>query len=170
MKFFGPKSLSTLFFYLFRRLSVVILLLVVYIDISFLTNNFTQNNGRYILDIPFTGTFIQGDYQLNVIITISLVLFFGSLFFFIISNIFKALKEKVIFNQKAIKNLKYFAVLNLVIGPVLYVLIHFPIMQKTDFRDIHNLILHLIFGIIALFLTHIFKKGFQVQQENDLTI
>ncbi len=170
MKMFGPRSLSTALFYLFRLISVLTLMFVIYIDISFLTDNFTLTNGRYHMDIPLTGAFIQGDYEFNVILTISLVLFFGALFFFVISNIFKALKEKVIFNKGAILNLKYFTILNLVIGPILYFLIHYPIMQKTNFRDIHNLILHLIFGIVALFLTHIFKNGYNVQSENDLTI
>lgn len=170
MKMFGPKSLSALLFYLFRLISVLTLMFVIYIDISFLTNNFTHSNGRYHMDIPLTGTFIHGDYQFNMMLTISLGLFFGVLFFFVLSNIFKSLKEKVIFNKGAILNLKYFSILNLVVGPILYVLIHYTIMQKTNFRDIHNLILHLIFGIIALFLTYIFKNGYNVQSENDLTI
>ncbi|WP_419214235.1 DUF2975 domain-containing protein [Maribacter sp. X9] len=122
------------------------------------------------MDIPFTGTFIHGDYQFNVILTITIYLFFSVCFFYIISNIFKALKEESIFNKKAIFNLQIFTVLNLIIGPILYVLIHFPIMNKTDFRDIHNLILHLIFGVVALFISTIVKKGYQLQNENDLTI
>lgn len=170
MKIFGPKSFSHILFYLFRGLSISILLFVVYIDISFLTGNFVQENGRYFMDIPLTGTFIEGDYQFNVILTISLGLIFGAIFFFVLSNIFKGLREKIIFNQIAINSLSCFTILNLVVGPILYLLIHFIIMRKDNYRDIHNLILHIIFGIVALFLTYIFKQGAQVQQENDLTI
>tara|TARA_R110002167_G_scaffold364943_1_gene588222 strand:- start:531 stop:1043 length:513 start_codon:yes stop_codon:yes gene_type:complete len=170
MKIFGPKSLSTVTFYLFRMISFLILLFVLYIDYAFLTDNFTHSNGRYKMEIPITGTFINGDYQLNVIFTISIGLLFSAFFFYVLSNIFQALKEVTIFNKKIIYNLKLFTILNLIIGPILYFLIHFPIMNKTDFRDIHNLILHLIFGMIALFLTHIFQKGYTVQSENDLTI
>lgn len=170
MKMFGPKSFSNILFYLFRAIAISILLFTAYIDISFLTGNFTQENGRYFIDIPLTGTFIEGDYQFNVILTISLGLIFGAIFFFVLSNIFKGLREKIIFNQIAINSLSYFTILNLVVGPVLYILIHFAIMQKDNYRDIHNLILNIIFGIVALFLTYIFKQGAQVQQENDLTI
>ena len=170
MSTFGPKSFSHILFYLFRGFSILTLLLVLYIDILFFTGNFTQENGRYFMDIPLTGTFIEGDYQFNVILTISLGLVFGAIFFFVLSNIFKGLKNAMIFNRLAIRSLAYFTILNLVVGPVLYILIHFVIMQKDNYRDIHNLILHIIFGIVALFLTYIFKQGAQVQQENDLTI
>lgn len=170
MNIFGPKSLSPILFYLFRGLSIMLLVLVVYIDLSFFTGNFTQENGRYFMDIPLTGTFIEGVYQFNIILTISFGLVFGAIFFFVLSNIFKALKQDIIFNRLAIRSLSYFTILNLVVGPVLYLLIHFVIMQKDNYRDIHNLMLHIIFGIVALFLTYIFKRGIQVQQENDLTI
>jgi hypothetical protein len=146
------------------------MLSVVYYDVSFLTENFRQENGRYFIDIPLIGTFMKGDYQFNVILTVSLTLIFSTIFFFVLSDIFKALKEDVIFNHQAIKNLHYFTVLNLGVGPALYLLVHYVIMQKENYRDIHNLILLIIFGIVALFLTNIFKKGVRVQNENDLTI
>lgn len=170
MRFFGPKSISHFFFYFFRLLAIGTALFVIYIDAAFLTGNFETYNGRYKMDIPLTGTFIQGDYQLNVIITISIGLLFGTVFFYMLSSIFHAFKAKVLFTKSAVSLLKYFALLNLVAGPVIYVLIHFVIMQKTNFRDIHNLILHLLIGIVALFVAEVFKKGFFVQQENDLTI
>ncbi|MFS4468804.1 DUF2975 domain-containing protein [Maribacter sp. 2210JD10-5] len=169
MKIFGPKLLSTIAFYSFRTIAVLLLVFIIYVDLSFLADNFTEENGRYYMNIPFIGE-IKGDYRFNVILTITLGTIFGVLFFWVLSNIFKELSKKVIFNRKSIKNLKYFTALNLIVGPILYVLIHYPIMQKTDFRDIHNLILHLIFGMIAFFLTYIFKKGYSVQSENDLTI
>ena len=170
MRMFGPKSFASVAYYLFRIISIGLLLFVLYIDYAFLTNNFHLNEGRYKMDIPFIGTLIHGDYQFNVILTITIVLFFSVCFFYVISNIFKALKEESIFNKKAIFNLQIFTVLNLIIGPILYVIIHFPIMNKTDFRDIHNLILHIIFGVIALFISNIIQKGYHVQSENDLTI
>ncbi len=167
---FGQKSFSTVLSYLFLIVSVLTLLFTIYVDISFLTGNFTQSNGRYRMDIPLTGSYIHGDYQFNIILTLSLGLIFGVLFFFLLSNIFKALTKKVIFNNKAIRNLKYFTILNLGVGPILYFLSHFLILEKPYHKDIHNLILGLIFGMIALFLTYIFKKGYNVQSENDLTI
>jgi len=55
-------------------------------------------------------------------------------------------------------------------GPLLYITIHFYIMEKTSFKDIHNLILSILLGVFVLFITAVFKHGFQVQSENDLTI
>ena len=170
MKMLGPNSVSHYTFYLFRLIAIGTVLLFLFICISFLTGNFEVVNHRYGIDVPFFGTQITGDYKANVIITISLGLCFAAIFFYLLSNIFLALKEKGIFNKKAITNLKFFTILNLIIGPILYLLIHFPIMQKTNFGDIHNLILHLILGMISLFVLHIFKNGYLVQSENDLTI
>jgi hypothetical protein len=170
IKIFGPNSFSQILYYFFRTVAILIVLFALYLDISFMAGNFTHEKGRYYLEIPLTETLIEGDYTKEIILTISLGLYFGSLFFFVLSNIFKALKENVIFNRLAIRSLSYFTFLNLAIGPLLYVLIHFFIMRHEHYRDIHNLILHLIFGVIALFLTHIFKRGVQVQSENDLTI
>tara|TARA_R110000765_G_scaffold175859_3_gene280791 strand:+ start:8301 stop:8690 length:390 start_codon:yes stop_codon:yes gene_type:complete len=127
-------------------------------------------NGRFDMKIPLIASSIKGNYQFSDILTISLTLIFGVLLFYILSNIFKALKEVIIFNKDIICNLKFFTILNSIIGPVLYFLIHYPIMKKTDFGDVHNLILLIIFGMISLFLTNIFKKGYTVQSENNLTI
>ncbi|WP_169734642.1 DUF2975 domain-containing protein [Maribacter antarcticus] len=170
MSMFGPKYLSHILFYLFRGLSIFGLLSVIYYDVSFLIENFRHENDRYLIDIPLIGTFMKGEFQFNVILTVSLTLIFIIIFFFVLSNIFKALKEDVVFNHKTIKNLHYFTVLNLGVGPALYLLVHYVIMQKENYRDIHNLILLILFGVVALFLTTTFKKGVHVQNENDLTI
>ena len=166
----GPNSLSHYIFYLFRLIALGIVLLSLFMGISFLTGNFEVVNHRYSIPIPLFGTQLTGYYKANVIITVVILLCFSSIFFFLLSNILKALKEKGIFNKKAIINLKLFTILNLIIGPSLYLLIHFPIMQKTNFGDIHNLILHLIVSMISFFVLYIFKKGYSVQSENDLTI
>ncbi|MFX0556317.1 DUF2975 domain-containing protein [Maribacter sp. CXY002] len=170
MRTLGPKSLSTVAFFSFRIIAILTLLLVIYIDFSFLTNNFRIENGRFFIKIPLLGTNIEGDYQFNIILTISLGLLFATIFFYVISNIFEELTKEHIFSKIVIRHLRFFTILNLVVGPILYFMIHYPIMHKTNFGDIHNLILHLIFGLISLFLVHIFKKGQYVQSENDLTI
>ena len=170
MKIFGPKSLSALFYYIFRSISIVLLAFLTYMEFAFITDRFTVEDGRFDMKIPLIGSSIQGDYQFSDILTISLILIFGILLFYLLSNIFKALKETIIFNKGIVKNLKLLTILNLIVGPVLYFLIHYPIMHKTEFGNIHNLILLIIFGMISLFLTYVFKKGYTVQSENDLTI
>lgn len=170
MKIFGPKSLSAFFYYIFRSTSIVLLALLTYIEFAFITDRFTVTDGRFNMNILLIGSSIDGNYQSSDILTISLILIFGILLLYLLSNIFKALKKTVIFNKGIIKNLKLLTILNLIIGPVLYFLIQYPIMHKTEFRNIHNLILLIIFGMISLFLTYVFQKGFSVQSENDLTI
>ncbi|MDP5062905.1 MAG: DUF2975 domain-containing protein [Maribacter sp.] len=170
MKIFGPKSLSTIFYYIFKTISTLLLIFLAYIEFAFITDRFTIQDGRFNMKIPLTGSSIDGNYQSSDILTISLILIFGILLFYLLSNIFKALKETIIFNKDIIRNLKLLTILNLVIGPILYFLIHYPIMHKTEFRNIHNLILLIIFGMISLFLTYVFKNGYTVQSENDLTI
>jgi len=170
MKVFGPKSISTLFYYIFRSISIVLLVFLTYIEFAFITDRFTVKDGRFNLKIPLTGTSIQADNQFSVILTICLTLIFGILFLYLLSNIFKALKERVIFSIGIIRNLKLLTILNLIVGPILYFLIQFPIMHHNKLGSIHNLILLIIFGMISLFLTYVFQKGYTVQSENDLTI
>ncbi len=170
MKFFGPKSLSQYLFYAFRILAIGLGLFTIYITFSFILGNYSVVDGRYKMDIPLTGTYIHGIDQTNIFVTISITLVFIVVFLHMFSNIFHSLKMETVFTKLAIKRLYHFAILNLVIGPILYFLIHFPIMQKTNFRDIHNLILQLLLGIFALFIIAVFKRGFAVQSENDLTI
>ncbi|WP_324025027.1 DUF2975 domain-containing protein [Maribacter sp. BPC-D8] len=170
MKIFGPKSLSAFFYFIFRSVSIVLLTFLIYMEFAFITDRFTVNNGRFNMKIPLSGSSIDGNYQSSDILTISLILIFGILLLYLLSNIFKALKQTVIFNKGIIKNLKLLTILNLIIGPVLYFLIQYPIMHHNKLGNIHNLILLVIFGMISLFLTYVFQKGFSVQSENDLTI
>jgi hypothetical protein len=170
MKIFGPKSLSTFFFFIFRSISIVLLVFLAYIEFAFIRNKFKIKDGRFDMEIPLTGSSINGNYQFSDVHTISLILIFGILLLYLLSNIFKALKKTVIFNKCIIKNLKLLTILNLIVGPILYILIQYPIMHHNKFGNIHNLILLIIFGMISLFLTYVFQKGFTVQSENDLTI
>jgi hypothetical protein len=43
-------------------------------------------------------------------------------------------------------------------------------MDKSSFGNIYNLFLSLILGLFVLFIVAVFKKGYNVQNENDLTI
>lgn len=169
-KVFGPNSLSKYLFYMFRAVSIGLLLFILYIDLSFLLGNAEIINGRYYISLPIIGIIAKGDYQTNVIITITLGLLYGSIFFYVLSNIFKAFASKTVFTESAIRYLKYFSILNLVVGPLLYIVTHFFIMQHSGYRGIHNPILNIIFGVTALFVVHIFKKGYAIQSDNDLTI
>ncbi|TMU55361.1 DUF2975 domain-containing protein [Flagellimonas algicola] len=170
LKVFGPNSLSKYLFYIFRAISIGFLLFIIYIDLSFLLSNVEIINARYYISLPILGVVAKGDYQTNVIVTITLSMLYGTIFFYVLSNIFKAFVSETVFTESAIKHLRYFSFLNLLVGPLLYLVTHFFIMQHSDYRGIHNPILNIIFGVTALFIVHIFKKGYAIQSDNDLTI
>tara|TARA_R110002074_G_scaffold197610_6_gene364780 strand:+ start:48299 stop:48814 length:516 start_codon:yes stop_codon:yes gene_type:complete len=171
MKIFGPKSLSYYLFYLSRVCAVGSIALITFILASLLLGNYEIINNQFQIALPLLSeTFIKAPYQANSIVTITLLMMYFSCFFLMLSNILKTFKAEKIFTEKTIKYLNHFTLLNLVVGPILYILIHFVIMDKNNFNDIYNLILSLILGVFVLFIATVFKKGYNVQSENDLTI
>jgi len=167
---FGPKSLSVYLFYITRLLSFGIVILLLYIIFSFLLGNFELIEGRFTITIPFINSVIKGFYKTNIITTISITLFLYAIFFYLISLVFKTFKAKTPFTKTAIERLNYFAIFNLVGVPIFFVLNHFLIMRHTTYRDLPTYLLHIFLGIFALFVISVFKQGFKVQSENDLTI
>lgn len=168
---FGPKSLSYYLFYLSRIAAFASIVLIAFILISLGIGNFEIVDNQFQIALPFfPETFIKGFYRENIIVTITLTMLFFVFFFYVLSNILKTFKANKLFTYKAIKQLNYFAILNLIVGPILYLLIHFVIMRKSSFSDIYNLFLSLILGVFVLFIIAVFKRGYNVQNENDLTI
>jgi hypothetical protein len=171
MKIFGPKSLSHYLFYLSRISAIGSIILIAFILISLGVGNFEVVDNQFQISLPFfSETYIKGFYKENIIVTITLAMLFFACFFYVLSNILKTFKADKLFTSKAIIQLNYFAVLNLIVGPILYLTIHFLIMNKSSFSDIYNLFLSLILGVFVLFIVAVFKKGYNVQSENDLTI
>jgi hypothetical protein len=170
MKMFGPKSLSYYLFYLSRIAAIGSLALIIYILGSLAIGNYEIADNQFQIALPLLPeTFIRGFYESNIITTITLAMLFFAVFFYLLSNILKTFKADVLFTEKAIKQLNYFAVLNLLAGPALYFIIYI-IMDKSGFGDAHNLLLSLLLGVFVLFIRAIFKKGYLVQHEQDLTI
>ncbi|MAU26448.1 MAG: hypothetical protein CMH48_04580 [Muricauda sp.] len=171
MKLFGTKSLSHYLFYGSTLAAIGSILLVGFILLSLALGNYTLIENRFQISIPlFPELFIKGFYEQNIIVAITLVMFYFGVFFYVLSLIFKSFKSEKLFTEKVVKSLNRFAILNLVVFPALYIIIHFVVMKKSGYNDIHNLILSLILGVFILFIAAIFKRGLKVQNENDLTI
>lgn len=171
MKFFGPNSLSHFLFYVSRFCALGSITLITFILISLGTGNYEIINNQFQISLPlFSETFIRADYQYPHIVTITLTMLFFSTFFYLLSNIFKTFKAATVFSHKAIKTLNYFAFLNLIVAPMLFLTIDFFIMQKQQIGNIFNYLLTFILGVFLLFIIAIFKQGYKVQSENDLTI
>lgn len=170
MKMFGPKSVSFYLFYFSRLAAIGSIVLVTFILISLAIGNYEILNDQFQIAIPlFDELYIKGFYETTIITTITLAMLFFAVFFYLLSNILKTFKAQKLFTHKAIKQLNYFAFLNLIVAPALYFIIH-VIMNKSGFSDLHNLLLSLLLGVFVLFIGAVFKKGYQVQNENDLTI
>jgi len=170
MKMFGLKSLSVYLFYISRIASIAIGLLLLFILVSFLTGNFELTDNQFEIKIPFVETYIKGFYELRIITTITLTLIFYILFFYFLSIIFKTFKAESLFTRTAIRQLNNFALFNIIGSPIAFILIHVLIMKHTNFRDLPTYLLHILLGIFVFFIVAVFKKGFKVQTENDLTI
>jgi len=171
MKIFGPNSLSHFLFYISRLCTIASITLIAFILISLFVGNYEIVNNQFQISLPiFSSTFIRAAYQPQHIITITLVMLFFSIFFYLVSNIFKTFKEPKLFTDSAIKQLNYFAFLNLIVAPLLFLTIDFFIMEKQQIGNIFNYLLTFLLGIFLLFIAAIFKQGYQVQHENDLTI
>lgn len=171
MKMFGPKSLSVYLFFLSRLLALGTAVLLIFILLSLVTGNFKLFDGRFAIAIPLLPeTFIKGNYEVNILVTISIIFLFYIIFFYLLSMIFKTFKAEILFTKTAIKQLNYFALLNLIAVPFFYVLIRFIIMHKQTYRNPAAVLLHMLLGIFILFIIAVFKRGFTVQSENDLTI
>lgn len=170
MKMFGEKSLSVYLFYITRVISIGFGVFLLFFVISLALGMHEFDNNRFVIDIPFTNSSIGGLYKANIIATISITLFLYSLFFYLISLIFQTFKADILFTKSAIKRLNYFVAFNLLGTPLFYAIIHFGIMKHTTYRDLPTYILHILLGVFVLFIIAVFKRGFQVQSENNLTI
>lgn len=168
---FGPKSLSYYLFYVARVSTFLSLALICFILLSLATNNYETVDGQFQIALPLLPeTYIKGFFDSKIVITITLAMLFFCVFFYLLSNILKTFKDRKLFTKKAIKHLKYFAFLNLVVAPILFIVIDFIIIGRPHIGNIYNYLLTFLLGIFLLFIAAIFNQGYLVQSENDLTI
>ena len=170
MKIFGSTSLSYYLWHISRILTLGVLVLLCFILLSFLFGNFEVQGNRFSIEIPLTGSFIKGFYQSKIITAITFILLFYGGFFYMLSRVFAQFKAEPLFTEATVKELGIFAKLNLLGSPLAFIIIHIILVQQTSLRDAPSYILHILIGIFFLFITEIFKKGYLIQSENDLTI
>ncbi|AXT57025.1 DUF2975 domain-containing protein [Aquimarina sp. MMG015] len=170
LKMFGKKSLSTVLFYSTRLIMMGYGAFLLFLIVSLVSNNFiiTESDELQIY-IPFTTSMIKGGYNTITFIGVFCFLILYSAFFLVLSLIFKTFSAEKLFTEEAIKYLRWFTILNLIL-PIAYVIIGILISNKIVFNDITPGLLHLGLGIFAAFIATIFKLGFTLQEENELTI
>lgn len=168
MKMFGKKSLSQYLFYGTRFTAFVIIGLVVFILLSLLTRNMSVVDGRFFIDIPLVNFQIKGFYKAKIFFSICSTLIFYASYVYVLSLVFESFKADKIFTERTVNYLKYFSILNLVLFPSAYLATRFLADGKGI--NLPYIILHVIIGILSLFLMSVFNRGYNVQSENDLTI
>jgi hypothetical protein len=90
------------------------------------------------------------------------------LFFFLAAGTFKVFSKEPLFTQKGVNALSWFYRGNLLV-PLLFLVLgscYVPIEEE----GVVLTMVHFVLGIFAYFLAAIFKKGVQLQQEQDLII
>ncbi len=146
MKMFGKYSVSTLFF----LLSILCFISITILFIATMYSNLLK---------AFTG--------LNSIVQIFFFFIPKLIFFYLLILIFRAFKAEKIFTKKAINYLHLFTAVNFLISVLIIVFTKYDIYW---IQEIFPLFPFVILGVFSAFIAVIFKQGFQLQQENELTI
>jgi len=113
---------------------------------------------------------VTGIFSLKMFLNHLLQGFFYTLFFFSAFKIFNGMSQKILFNQEVIKWLKRFSILNIIFVP-LSILNWFYNFESNFNLDILLIIfIHFLLGIMVYFIIEFFKRGFELQNQADLTI
>ena len=124
---------------------------------------------KFKINYPFTQVqAVTGVYGILQIFNNTIGMLFITLFFFFSYKSLKEMSSEKLFNAQAIKWLKRFGYLNLLVGL-------FSIVEMVAFRSVKgSAFLQFFFlgflGLMVLFIVQFFKKGYELQSEIDLTI
>lgn len=142
---------------------------------NFTTGNFDDvkkidsNATSFKFKMPFAESFTKGDFTIKSLVSIIFFLGFYNLFTFYIFKIFKALSKENIFTEEIINSLKQFAWINLIFVSLYFGVLGF-IYGNLYNIDFVFILPHFSMGILIFFIVEFFKKGKELQIENDLTI
>lgn len=152
IKMFGKRSVSTLLFWLGFLYLVFISIIV----------------------ISFIPELLQNDYNHIVIRIMPLIALLALLIPLIL--IFNSFRKDIVFTKQTIKYLSLFAICNVLIIPC-NVITAISLNEITGVYFFNEWVylfdvfgLNILLAIFTFFITTIFKRGFLIQQENDLTI
>lgn len=186
MQFIRP--IAALLFYLSRGMAILYLLLAAFILVVLaLKSGFPEAGwlpievydlvggerpqSRFDIFIPLTkAPFILGRYTIwGMIEVVGGIGLYGT-FFYLLSRIFDSFRAERLFTAQAIKNLMAFSQANFILPPLFLLFLNFHPDYKVDMGEVLITGLHLLLATFSLFQAAIFKEGFSLQQEQDLTI
>jgi len=129
----------------------------------------TNDATRFEVLYPFTNSpYLLGEYNRGYIIAFLVLLGLYSLFFFLISNVFKAFTKSRIFTVYGIRQLKWFYGTNIILPAVTALILSgfYPIDSIVEIL----VIIHALLGVFTYFMAAIFEQGVKLQNEQDLII
>lgn len=200
MKLIGKNSVSKYFSYFFLVLFLFIAFHFIYEIIGFSVLYYKYKTGSNILSeffllgndvgwakneytnpikdvlkfkiyYPFTEqNLLTGIYTKSFIINSLISSSFFTVFSFVCYKITDALSKDYIFNLKTINWFKKLAWLSILFVPIQIINWFFNLNLKMSASLLYSSFIFLSLGIILFFIIAFFKKGYELQSENDLTI
>lgn len=200
MKLIGKNSVSKYFSYFFLVLFLFIVFHFIYEIIGFSVLYYKYKTGSNILSeyfllgndvgwakneytnpikdvlkfkiyYPFTEqNLLTGIYTKSFIINSLISSSFFTVFSFVCYKITDALSKDYIFNLKTINWFKKLAWLSILFVPIQIINWFFNLNLKMSASLLYISFIFLSLGIILFFIIAFFKKGYELQSENDLTI
>jgi hypothetical protein len=175
IKMFGKYSVSTILYWLFRALLFLLVTVLLFFVLSIVFGNYeeilSQDYRSLKIKMPLgTYDFILIRMDAKGIISWLSPFIEKGLFLYLLILIFKNFKkEDLIFARSSIKALQLFAILNIAM-PIVYALFDILMFHQLVYLNVLPSLPNVIIGLFTLFILAVFKKGFKIQQENELTI
>ncbi len=165
------KILSKILYAITRSLAYIYMVIALYGTLSWITrSNIQIEDTRAVINYPFTDiSFLILDNNWSYFLfSFLLPVLSYSLFFWLLSNVFKVFNGEKLFTQPNIVHLKRFYLANLIFPIVLVAFSSFFIeIEKGIFIIVA---LHLVLGVFIFIISEIFNQGLSLQNEQDLYI
>ncbi|MBZ0183625.1 MAG: hypothetical protein K8F60_14295 [Melioribacteraceae bacterium] len=165
------RIISKILYLLTRILTWIYLITTVYAVVSWVGKiNIQIDENRKIIEYPLTDTpFLILDNTLNYFIFAFLLPMLSyTLFFYLLSNVFKVFFQEKLFTQLNILQLKRFYITNIILPIALLIFSSFFIEEEAGIFMI--VALHIFLGIFIFIFSEIFNQGLSLQNEQDLFI
>ena len=167
------RSISSVFFYVFKLIGIGYLATALYTLINCLFKGpfFEElEKNRFAINFPFSNRhFLLGtEYSVKYVAEMVLGIAVYGIFFLTLSGVFNAFRQKKLFTHVGIKNLRRFYIFNLLLYPVLAIV--WSLVSIEDFPFVAMIVAHAIMGIFVFFIYAIFQQGVKLQNEQDLFI
>lgn len=165
------KILSKTLFVITRILAWIYFITTLYGTVGWLTNiNTRTDEFNKIIEYPFTDfSFLILDNNLAYLIFAFLLPMLAyTLFFWLLSNVFKVFFQEKLFTQLNILQLKRFYLTNIILPVLLVIFSSFFI--EIEIGILMIIALHLFLGVFIFIFSEIFNQGLNLQNEQDLYI